>query len=108
MKIYADITGLPMKVSGSDQTCALGAAIFGAVAAGKEQGGFSTAEDAQKALTGIKETHEPDPENHDVYTELFRLYSQLHDSFGTQSWSGILYNVMKDLISLRERQRKSE
>ena len=108
MKIYADITGRPMKVSGSDQTCALGAAIFGAVAAGKEQGGFSTAEDAQKALTGIKETHKPDPENHDVYTELFRLYSQLHDAFGTQSWSGILYNVMKDLISLREKQRKSE
>ncbi|MCK4758585.1 MAG: ribulokinase, partial [Candidatus Aminicenantes bacterium] len=108
MKIYADITGRPMKVSGSDQTCALGAAIFGAVAAGKEQGGFSTVEDAQKALTGIKETHEPDPENHDVYTELFRLYSQLHDSFGTQAWSGNLHNVMKDLISLRERQRKSE
>lgn len=108
MKIYADITGRPMKVSGSDQTCALGAAIFGAVAARKEEGGFSTVEDAQKALTGIKETHEPNPENHDVYTELFRLYSQLHDSFGTQAWSGNLHNVMKDLISLREGQRKSE
>lgn len=108
MKIYADITGRPMKVSGSDQTCALGAAIFGAVAAGKKEGGFSTVEDAQKTLTGIKETHEPNPENHDVYTELFRLYSQLHDSFGIQAWSGNLHNVMKDLISLRERQRKSE
>jgi len=108
MQIYADITGRPMKVSRSDQTCALGAAIFGAAAAGKEKGGFSTVEEAQEALTGIKETYEPDSDNHNVYKEMFRLYSQLHDAFGTESWSGILYSVMKDLIALRERQRKSE
>jgi L-ribulokinase len=108
MKIYADITGRPMKVSRSDQTCALGAAIFGAAAAGKEKGGFSTVEEAQEALTGIKETYEPDSEKHNVYKEMFRLYSQLHDAFGTESWSGILYSVMKDLIALRERQRKSK
>lgn len=108
MQIYADITGRPMKVSRSDQTCALGAALFGAVAAGKETGGFSSVEDAQNVLTGIKETFQPDPENHQVYKELFRLYSQLHDAFGTESWSGTLYNVMKELIALRERQRKSE
>jgi L-ribulokinase len=108
MQIYADITGRPMKVSRSDQTCALGAAIFGATAAGKEKGGFSTVEEAQEALTGIKETYEPAPEKHTIYKEMFRLYSQLHDAFGTDSWSGILYNVMKDLIALRERQRKSE
>jgi len=108
MQIYADITGRPMKVSRSDQTCALGAAIFGATAAGKEKGGFSSVEEAQEVLTGIKETYEPDSEKHTVYTEIFRLYSQLHDAFGTESWSGILHNVMKDLIALRERQRKSE
>ncbi len=108
MQIYADITGRPMKVSRSDQTCALGAAIFGAAAAGKEKGGFSSVEEAQEVLTGIKETYEPDSEKHTVYTEIFRLYSQLHDAFGTESWSGILHNVMKDLIALRERQRKSE
>jgi L-ribulokinase len=108
MQIYADITGRPMKVSRSDQTCALGAAIFGATAAGKEKGGFSTVEEAQKALTGIKETYEPASEKHNVYKEMFRLYSQLHDAFGTESWSGILYNVMKDLVALRERQRKSK
>ena len=108
MQIYADITGRPMKVSRSEQTCALGAAIFGAVAAGKEKGGFPSVEEAQNVLTGIKETHQPNPENHQVYKELFRLYSQLHDAFGTESWSGTLYNVMKELIALRERRRKSE
>ena len=108
MQIYADITGRPMKVSRSDQTCALGAALFGAVAAGKKKGGFSSVEEAQNVLTGVKETFQPDPEKHQVYKELFRLYSQLHDAFGTESWPGTLYNVMKELITLREKQRKSE
>src|SRR5208283_2219245 len=40
MQIYADVTGRPMKVSRSAQTCALGAAIAGAVVAGKAAGGY--------------------------------------------------------------------
>ncbi len=42
MQIYADVTGLEMKVARSAQTCALGAAIAGAVAAGKRGGGHGT------------------------------------------------------------------
>src|ERR1039458_2147062 len=34
MQIYADVTGRPIKISRSGQTCALGAAIAGAVVAG--------------------------------------------------------------------------
>src|SRR5205085_5785976 len=37
MQIYADVTGRPMKLSRSAQTCALGSAIAGAVVAGAEQ-----------------------------------------------------------------------
>jgi len=40
MRVYADITGRPMKVSRSEQTPALGAAIFAAVAAGEASGGM--------------------------------------------------------------------
>jgi len=108
LQIYADITGRPMKVSQSDQTCALGAAIFGAVAAGPERGGFKTVEEAQQAVTGIREVYQPDRNNHVVYREMFELYSQLHDAFGTSSWSGSLSFVMKDLIALRERQRQED
>lgn len=106
MQIYADILGRPMKVSHSDQTPALGAAIFGAVAAGPETSGYASVEEAQAAMTGIREVFEPDMQNHAVYAEMYRLYLQLHDAFGTEEWSGSMANIMKDLIAIRERQRK--
>ena len=106
MQIYADVTGRPMKVSRSEQTCALGAAIFGAVAAGREAGGFANVPEAQAAVCGVKdEIFTPAPSRQKVYAELYALYRQLHDAFGTREWSGKLYSVMKDLIAIRERQR---
>lgn len=106
MQIYADIIDCPMKISRSDQTPALGAAMFGAVAAGRELSGYSKVEDAQAVMTETKEVYMPRDENRPVYQELFKLYGQLHDAFGTSAWSGALHNVMKDLISIRQRQRK--
>jgi L-ribulokinase len=47
----------------------------------------------------------PVPANAAVYAELFKLYRQLHDGFGTAAWNGNMANVMKDLIAIRERQR---
>ena len=40
-----------------------------------------------------------------LYADLYQLYRTLHDAFGTSGWSGHLDRVMKDLISVRERQR---
>ena len=48
MQIYADVTGRPFKLSGSDQTPALGSAMFGAVAAGADAGGYASIEDASR------------------------------------------------------------
>ncbi len=102
MQIYADVTGRPMKVSRSDQTCALGAAIFGAVAAGE----FETVADAQAAVCGVRDkVYEPIPESQAVYAEMYDLYRQVHDAFGTADGSGTMANVMKELIAIRERQR---
>ena len=38
MQVHADATGLPLRVASSSQAVALGAAIFGAVAAGLQGG----------------------------------------------------------------------
>ncbi|MEI7436765.1 MAG: FGGY-family carbohydrate kinase, partial [bacterium] len=106
MQIYADVTGRPMKLARSEQTCALGAALFGAVAAGREAGGFATVEEAQTALCGMRDkVFTPDPAAQAIYAELYQLYRTLHDAFGTPEWSGHLDRLMKELISLRERQR---
>jgi len=103
MQIYADITGRPMKISRSAQTCALGSAIAAAVVAGAHKD-FAT---AQKKMTGLKPTvYKPNPKAHAVYKELYALYKQLHDAFGTQQWSGNLGGVMKKLIEIRGQVRK--
>ena len=108
LQLYADILGRPMKVSRSDQTCALGAAIFGAVAAGKEAGGFADVAEAQAVVSGVCETvYIPDLDDHAVYAELYALYHELHDAFGTDAGTGKLHHVMKKLIAIRERQRSS-
>jgi L-ribulokinase len=107
MQIYADVTGRPMKISRSDQTCALGAAIFGAVAAGKKSGGFASVAAAQSKVCGVRDVeYRPMAGHQAVYADLYNLYRDLHDAFGTRKWSGKLHHVMKDLIALRERQRR--
>ena len=107
MQIYADVTGRPMKISRSSQTCALGAAIAGAVVARNQAGGFDTVAAAQKAMTGLKSrSYQPNAAAHAVYKELYVLYRRLHDAFGTREWQGNLYDVMKQLLEIRNRFRK--
>ncbi len=101
MQIYADIIGRPMKVSRSEQTCALGAAIFGAAAAGA-----GTVAEIQSRVTATRDKmYQPIAGNHAVYRELYQLYLTLHDAFGTAEWSGKLDHVMKRLLEIRDRQR---
>ena len=103
MQIYADVTGRPMKLSRSAQTPALGAAMAGAVVAGR----YASFAAAQKAMSGLKaKVYRPNKQANAVYRELYALYKQLHDAFGTEQWEGRLYNVMKELIAIRNRVRK--
>jgi L-ribulokinase len=108
MQIYADVMGREMKIAHSGQTCALGSAIAAAVVAGKARGGYDDFESAQAAMCGIKaQTFRPSRADQAVYKELYKLYAQLHDAFGTRAGSGRLHNVMKDLLAIRDRQRRS-
>src|SRR5690606_21247630 len=98
MQIYADITGCTIRVAGSSQACALGAAISAAVLAGAHAD-FPA---AQAAMTSLKDvSYEPRPESRAVYDELYRLYRQVHDAFGGVTRSADLSGVMKDLIRIK-------
>lgn len=103
MQIYADICNRPMRVSRSAQTCALGAAICGAVAAGA----YESMEAAQAKMTGTKrKVYEPISENVAVYKKLYDLYLMLHDAFGTPRFKGKLNAAMKQLIAIRTEARQ--
>lgn len=102
MQIYADVTGRPMKVSRSAQTCALGAAVAGAVVAGAHE----NYAEAQEAMTSVKKrVFQPNPQAHAIYRELYPLYRTLHNAFGTREWNGNLHDVMKKLLEIRTRVR---
>ncbi len=98
MQIYADVSNCSIKISGSAQAPALGSAMWGAVAAGKEKGGFDTIEEAVPVMAKLKDdVYHPIPENVKVYELLFREYKELHDYFGRGQ-----NKVMKKLKEIRQ------
>ncbi|WP_059044884.1 ribulokinase [Paenibacillus rubinfantis] len=83
MQIYADVTNREIFVADSKQTPALGAAMFAAVAAGAEAGGYDSILDATGKMARVKEeTFKPIPAHVEVYEKLYQEYSKLHDYFG--------------------------
>ena len=104
MQVYAEVTGREMKISRSSQTCALGAAIAGAVVAGKQAGGYDDFAAAQAAMCGIRETvYKPIAKHHEIYGKMYDLYKQLHDAFGLADGAGGLGRIMKDLLDIKEK-----
>lgn len=105
---YASVTGRSFRLARSSETCALGAAIFGAAAASSSSPtarGRTTVEAAQKAMTRPGDVvHEPDPAAQKVYDQLYTLYRALHDAFGRKNTTLDLHGVMKKLIDIRERE----
>ncbi len=83
MQIYADIINMPIKIAASDQGGALGSAIFGAVAAGANSGGYDSVYDAACVMGKVLDTvYMPNEENVKIYNKLFDEYKILHDYFG--------------------------
>ncbi|GIO31637.1 MULTISPECIES: ribulokinase [Paenibacillus] len=98
MQIYADVTNREIYVADSKQTPALGAAIFAAVAAGQEAGGYDTVIAAAENMARVKEeTFKPIPENVEVYERLYQEYNLLHDYFGRGA-----NDVMKRLKNIKK------
>ncbi|SFT19877.1 ribulokinase [Paenibacillus sp. BC26] len=98
MQIYADVTNREIKIAASKQTPALGAAMFGAVAAGADKGGYDSVVDAAAAMARVREeTFKPIPANVAVYEKLYAEYNLLHDYYGRGA-----NDVMKRLKAIKE------
>jgi L-ribulokinase len=83
MQIYADVTGMEIKLSASSQTPALGSAMFGALAAGAAAGGYDDIIDAARNMAHLRSSSfVPDPAAHAAYDQLYAEYRRLHDYFG--------------------------
>ncbi|HEY8685305.1 MAG TPA: ribulokinase, partial [Chloroflexota bacterium] len=86
MQIYADVTGRELTVATSTQAPALGSAVFGAVAAGAQFGGYDSIVDAsQRMVRSGQERYLPIARHHAVYDDLYHQYLRLHDYFGRGS-----------------------
>ena len=101
MQIYADVCNKEIKISGSNQSGALGSAILGAVAAGSEISRFKNIGEAVLKLGKLKDTkYSPIKENAEVYEKLYGEYTILHDYFGD-----VKNNMMHRLKKIRNERR---
>ncbi len=74
MQTSADVLGMDISVTSSDQSCALGAAMFAAVAAGL----YPSVLDAQSAMSaGAEKVYEPRPVMTEVYDKIYKRYLRL-------------------------------
>lgn len=74
MQILADVLDMPIKIAKTDQTVALGAAMFAATVAGI----YDTVDEARQAMgKGFDRVYEPRPEYASRYQELYKRYKRM-------------------------------
>jgi L-ribulokinase len=74
IQVLSDVLGMPVKVTKSEQSVAIGAAMFGAVAAGY----YKSVEEAQEKMKSEFETiYKPDKKNTLIYNDLYKRYKNL-------------------------------
>jgi L-ribulokinase len=97
MQIYADVTGCTLHVAGSNQACALGAAMSAAVLAGAHKDFAS----AQRRMTTLRKvSYKPDARRRRTYNRIYAQYLVLHDGFGGVRKNADFSGVMKELLAI--------
>jgi L-ribulokinase len=81
MQLFADISGLRVRVPDSDEIPARGAALFGAVAAGHFEDIYAAIEAMRPA---DRHLYEPDPAVTHVYDQVYGIYRELYGLLGTE------------------------
>jgi L-ribulokinase len=83
MQLLADVTGLSVTIPDSNLIPARGAALFGALAAGSELGGFDEVDQAVSQLRPqTSHRYEPVVDKTAAYDEIYAVFRSLHDEFG--------------------------
>ncbi|MBR6647688.1 MAG: ribulokinase [Clostridia bacterium] len=78
MQIYADVTGREIYLSGTNQGCAYGSAVLGAV----NERGYKDLKEASQNMKKIKElSYKPNMENKEKYDSLFESYKKISKFF---------------------------
>ena len=102
MQIYTDVLNREIQVIRTEQAPAMGSAMFGAVAAGKENGGYENIMEAAEAMCEpFEKKYTPNAENAALYEELYAEYTLLHDYFGRGG-----NDVMMRMRKRKERKEK--
>ena len=98
MQVYADVTGRELRVIGSSQGPALGAAMHAAVSAGA----YEDIRIAAKRMGKLKDVvYKPIRKHQAVYDRLYAEYIALHEYFGRGQ-----NDVMKRLLEIRNQARE--
>lgn len=98
MQVLSDITNRVIRIADTNHTPAFGAAMFGAVAAGEDAGGFDTIIDAAKHMERVgEEVFYPNEENVKKFDALYEKYIQLYNYFGKEN------TIMEELASNRSK-----
>lgn len=74
MQVMANVLNMPIRIHSSEQTCANGAAMFAATAAGL----YPKVEDAMAAMgQGFEKTYQPEAGKVDYYATRYKMYLEL-------------------------------
>jgi L-ribulokinase len=82
MQMMADVMNMPIRIHKSEQTCALGAAMFAATAAGI----YPKVEDAMNAMgQGFDANTSPNASKVPIYEKRYQKYTELGDFIEQQT-----------------------
>ncbi len=104
MQIYADVLGRPIRVAAAEHTSALGAAVLGALAAGRDGGHPTIADAIAHMVKPPAGQFNPVKVHAKTYEHLYAEYKTLHDYFGRGEGggkAGTRNDVMKRLRYIR-------
>lgn len=83
MQLVSDVLGKELNVTSYMHSAALACAIYSAVAAGAEAGGYDSMDDATAVMSApVAKVYKPDPVAHETYNRLYTEYKELVNYFG--------------------------